>query len=292
MIRFGPAGNGQAFYDAGYKSSLEAPEFLARAGLNAYEYQCGRGVNIKADFCHKLAGVAAQHDIALSIHAPYFINLATPEPKVQESSLNHIRKSLVAAQAMGAGRIVVHPGSVGKGNSRQDSLVRAKALLERVVEELIPQYPGIMLCLETMGKINQLGALEEVLELCKLDDCLMPTVDFGHLHARGLGAVKGKKEFEEILHRIDVDLGAQVVENLHIHFSPIEYSKGGEVRHRTFAEGEYGPHFEPLAEIIARDQLTPVIISESAGAQVEDALLMQELYRSYLGAEGEDQDEV
>lgn len=292
MIRFGPAGNAQAFHDAGYSSSLDMPEFLDKVGLNAYEYQCGRGVNIKESFCRKLAEAAMQHDIALSIHAPYFINLATPESKVQESSMNHLRKSLVAAQAMGAGRIVVHPGSVGKGNARQEAVTRAMKLLERVVEDLIPDYPGIMLCIETMGKINQVGTLEEVIELCKLDQCLMPTVDFGHLHARGLGAVKGGDDFEEILHRIDVGLGAEVVKNLHIHFSPIEYSKGGEVRHRTFAEKEYGPHFQPLAEIIARDQLTPVIISESAGTQVEDALLMQELHRRYLDEGGEDQDEV
>jgi deoxyribonuclease-4 len=291
MIRFGTAGNGQAFYAAGHSSSLDMPKFLAGVGLNAYEYQCGRGVNVKEEFCRKLAGAAAEHGIALSIHAPYFINLATPDPRVQESSLNHIRKSLAAAQAMGAKRIVVHPGSVGKG-TRREAVARALDLLERVLEELIPDYPGIMLCLETMGKLNQLGTLEEIIELCQLADCLMPTVDFGHLHARGLGAVKGRDEFEEILDRIDAGLGAHVVKNLHIHFSPIEYGKGGEIRHRTFAEEDYGPHFEPLAGIIARDRLTPVVISESAGAQVEDALTMQELYRRYLGREGEDRDEV
>lgn len=281
MIKFGPAGSSQSFHDAGYSSSLDMPEFLAKVGLNAYEYQCGRGVNVKEEFCRKLAQAAAAHGIFLSIHAPYFINFATPETKVMESSLNHIRKSLVAAKAMGATRIVVHPGSVGKGNTREQAFARAKALLQRVVEELTPDYPGIMLCLETMGKINQVGTLEEVIELCKVADCLMPAIDFGHLHARGLGAIKGKDDFEEILQRIDTGLGPEVVEKLHIHFSPIEYAKGGEVRHRTFAEKEYGPHFEPLAEIIARDKLTPVIISESAGTQVEDALAMQELYNSY-----------
>lgn len=291
MARFGPAGNSQAFYDAGYKSSLEVPEFLAKVGLNAYEYQCGRGVRVKEEFCRQMAAEAKERDIALSIHAPYFINLATPDPKVMESSLNHIRKSLEAAQAMEATRIVVHPGSVGKGNTREEAFARAEKLLMRAVEELTPDYPGILLCIETMGKINQVGDLEEVINLCKLADCLIPTIDFGHLHARGIGAVKGKEDFEEILHRIDSGLGADVVRNLHVHFSPIEYSKGGEVRHRTMAETEYGPHFEPLAEIIARDNLTPVIISESAGTQTEDALAMQELYRRYRG-KGEDNDEV
>lgn len=290
MIRFGPGGNAQVFRDAGYSSSLDMPMFLATVGLNAYEYQCGRGVNVKEEFCRKLAQAAAETDVALSIHAPYFINLASPDSKIQESSMGHIRKSLVAAQAMGAKRIVVHTGSVGQG-ARGDALARAKVLLERVVEDLVPDYPGIMLCLETMGKINQLGTLEEVIELCKVADCFMPTIDFGHLHARGHGAIKGGEEFEKILDSIDVGLGAETVKNLHIHFSPIEFGKGGEIRHRTMAETEYGPYFEPLAEIIARDRLTPVVISESAGTQVEDALAMQELYLSKL-AEGEDLVEV
>jgi len=292
MIRFGPAGNSQAFYDAGYTSSLEVPEFLAKAGLNAYEYQCGRGVRIKQDFCLRLSAEAKKRGIGLSIHSPYFINLATPDPKVMESSLNHIRKSLVAAKDMGATRIVVHPGSVGKGNTRKDAFGRAVKLLVRAVEELTPDYPGILLCLETMGKINQIGDLEEVIQLCKLADCLVPTIDFGHLHARGMGAIKSKDDFEEILDRLDAGLGADVVRNLHVHFSPIEYAKGGEIRHRTMAETEYGPRFEPLAQIIARDNLTPVIISESAGTQTEDALAMQELYRRHRGQGGEDRDEV
>lgn len=282
MIRFGPAGNSQAFYAAGYTTSLQIPEFLAQVGLNAYEYQSGRGVNVKRDFCERLAEEAGKRDISLSIHAPYFINLSTGDPTVMESSLRHIRKSLAAAKDMRAARIVVHPGSVGKG-TRAEALARAEKLLTRVVEEIVQEYPGIKLCLETLGKVNQLGTLEEVISLCRLADCFIPAIDFGHLHARDMGAIKGKGEYEEILDRIDAGLGADVVQNLHVHFSPIEFAKGGEIRHRTMAETDYGPHFEPLAEIIARDHLTPVIISESAGTQTEDALAMQELYRRHSG---------
>ena len=288
MIRFGPAGNADSFYEAGHKSSLEIPEYLAALGLNAYEYQCGRGVNVKSDFCQELAVKAREHKIFLSLHAPYFINLGTSDPKVMESSLGHIAKALAAARDMDATRIVVHPGSVGRDSAREDALVRVEKFLFQVAEELIPAFPGIYLCLETMGKINQLGDLEEIIRLCKLADCLMPAVDFGHLHARGVGAITGKDDFEEILARIDAGLGAEAVENLHVHFSPIEFGRGGEIRHRTMVEGGYGPPFAPLAQIIARDKLTPVIISESADTQTEDALAMQEQYRRYRGREGED----
>lgn len=279
--RFGPAGNSRAFYAAGYSSSLDIARFLADIGLNAYEYQCGRGVRIKEDFCRRLGKEAREYDIALSIHSPYYINLATADPKVMDSSLNHISKSLQAAAAMGAGRIVVHPGAVGKGNTRADALARTEKLLRRAVDELMPGYAGINLCLETMGKINQVGSLEEILHLCKLDSCLIPTVDFGHLHARGIGAIKSGDDYKAILDCIDRELGAAVVEALHIHFSPIEYSRGGEVRHRTMAESGYGPPFEPLAELIARQGIRPVIICESDGTQTEDALTMQKIWRRH-----------
>ena len=276
MIRFGPAGNANSFYEAGYKSSLEVPQYLASLGLNAYEYQCGRGVNVKKEFCQQLGEKAGEHEIFLSIHAPYFINLGTGDPTVMESSLRHITRSLTAARDMGATRIVVHPGSVGKG-SREEAMTRAKSLLARVAEELLPSFSGIYLCLETMGKLNQLGTVDEIISLCQVDKAYIPAVDFGHLHARGMGAITGLDEYEEILNRIDLGLGGGIVQDLHVHFSAIEFSRGGEVRHRTFAESEYGPDFQPLAAIIARDSLTPVIISESAGFQNEDALVMKEM---------------
>lgn len=285
MIHFGPGGNGDSFYEAGYKSSLAAPAYLAALGLNAYEYQSGRGVNVGLEFCRKLAAEAVAHGVQLSLHAPYFINPGTADPKVVESSLRHIARSLAAADAMGAVAIVLHPGSVGKG-SRGEAVARAEKFLARAAEELTPPYPGIKLCLETMGKANQLGTLAEIIQFCRLGKCYRPAIDFGHLHARGGGAIRGRDDYEEVLTGLSSALGGEVVRDLHIHFSSIEYGRGGEIRHRTFAEDQYGPHFEPLAAIIARDRLAPTIISESAGRQIEDALAMKEMVAASLAEEG------
>lgn len=280
MIRFGPGGNADSFYAAGRKSSIEAPAYLAGLGLNAYEYQSGRGVRIGQEFCQRFGAAAAANDIQLSLHAPYFINPGSADPKVWQSSRRHIFRSLEAAAAMGAPRIVLHPGSPGTG-SRQQALARAAEFLTAVADDLLPAFPGITLCLETMGKVNQLGTLPEIIELCRLSERFMPVVDFGHLHARGQGAIAGRDDYERIFAAIAAGLGAQAVQNLHIHFSAIEYGRSGEIRHRTLAEKEFGPDFEPLAAIIARDGLTPVIISEAAGTQIEDALLMQEMVERY-----------
>lgn len=138
------------------------------------------------------------------------------------------------------------------------------------------------LCPETMGKINQLGDLDEVLELCGLDERLLPCVDFGHLYARSLGADEGKEAFTRILDKMQNQLGIARASQFHSHFSKIEFTpSGGEKRHRTFSDsGGYGPGFEPLMEELAKRDWSPTIICESAGTQAEDVLMMKQYYMS------------
>ena len=138
--------------------------------------------------------------------------------------------------------------------------------------------------LETMGKINQLGTLDEVLELCRIDSAFVPVVDFGHLNARSLGGVfVTEDDYLRVFDRIDKALGASVAENLHCHFSKIEWTSSGEKKHLTFADKQYGPRFEPLMEIIAKNNLSPTIICESAGTQSDDALAMKSYYKEIFG---------
>ena len=134
-----------------------------------------------------------------------------------------------------------------------------------------------------MGKINQLGTLAEVLELCRIDKRLVPVVDFGHLNARDLGGVfNSADDYLRVFDKISASAGASVAENLHCHFSKIEWSAGGEKRHLTFEDDTFGPSFEPLVEAIVREGLSPTIICESAGTQSEDALLMKKYYTELM----------
>ena len=134
-----------------------------------------------------------------------------------------------------------------------------------------------------MGKINQLGNLQEVMELCKCDDSFIPCIDFGHLNARTNGSIKAKSDFENILNTIENELGIDRLKKFHSHFSKIEYTEnGGEVKHLTFKDTLYGPDFEPLMELVAKKKLSPTFICESAGTQAEDALIMKKFYNSQL----------
>lgn len=282
MIRIGPAGNSSLFYEEGNKSSIEIPKFLHGKGLNAYEYQCGRGVRVREDFCKQLKEESEKYDIRLSLHAPYFINLASEDKEKLSKSIGHMEKSLVAAQAMGAKVIVVHPGAVKKGEPRGQSLARAKDFLYEALDKT-KEFENISIGLETMGKVNQLGSLDEVLELCEVSKRLVPVIDFGHLHARDKGLLTSKEEFRKVLELIGSKLGAEKLRSLHAHFSPIEYTQGGEKKHRTFDEKEYGPRFEDLAPLIMEYNMSPVIISESADKQTEDAMLMMDIYSKVKG---------
>ena len=132
-----------------------------------------------------------------------------------------------------------------------------------------------------MGKINQLGTLDEVLSLCCLDERLIPCIDFGHLNARTLGGIAQKSDYEAILLAVGERLGEGRMKGFHAHFSKIQYTeKGGEKAHLTFADTVYGPAYEPLMELICQYGSSPTFICESAGTQAEDARTMKDYYRS------------
>ena len=119
-----------------------------------------------------------------------------------------------------------------------------------------------------------------MLALCAVDRRITPCIDFGHLNARTLGGIRSKEDYAAILDRMAEKLGDQRAERFHVHFSRIEYSAGGEKRHWTFAETQFGPEPQPLMELLAQRRLQPVIICESAGTQAEDAQTMQRMYRT------------
>ena len=280
---FGPAGNAESF-SAVHKSSLAAPRWIADLGLDCYEYQCGKGVHVGEETARKVGENARAAGISLSLHAPYFINLANPDREALEKTIGYITGACRVADWMGAGRVVIHSGALMKRTRRQ-ALDTAMASLREVLAACDGQgFSHIALCPETMGKINQLGDLDEVLALCTLDGRLVPCIDFGHLYARSLGAEDGAEAFARMLDRVEAALGRERAARFHSHFSHIEFTpNGGEKCHRTFGnDGGYGPDWAPLAAQVARRGWSPTFICESAGTQAEDALEMKRVYQSCL----------
>lgn len=279
-ISFGPGGNSESFGKR--KFPVDLPEYLASMGLNGYEIECGRGVRISEKTYEQLPLLAAKHNINVSLHTPYYISLSSENEETRLKSVEYILESARAAKSLGVKKIVIHSGSCAK-ISREMALEYAKDTLSKALVRLDDEnLSDVIFCPETMGKINQLGTLEEVIELCLLDERMLPCVDFGHLNARTLGGISTKADYEKILDTIENKLGFERLSNFHVHFSKIEYTKGGEKRHLTFEDKEFGPQYEPLMELFAKKQLNASVICESAGTQAEDVALMKKAYESYL----------
>ncbi|MBQ1648948.1 MAG: TIM barrel protein [Oscillospiraceae bacterium] len=281
-VRFGPAGNSNSFADAGFNSTLDAPAFCASMGLDAYEYQCGLGVRVKHEMAEKLRLKALENGVQISLHAPYYISLSSLEEEKRKGSARYFLESAEAVKGMGGTRFVVHSGSCGK-QSREQALALAVETLRYCLDELdAAGFTDVTVCPETMGKIGQLGTLEEVLELCSVDERIIPCIDFGHLNARTMGGIKGREDYEFILDTMAARIGTERASVFHSHFSKIEYTSGGEKRHLTFEDTVFGPEPQPLMRLIAERGWSPTFICESDGTQAEDAQTLRKLYMEEL----------
>lgn len=277
---FGPGGNSESFYAEGNKGTVNAPAWLHKIGLDAYEFEAGNGLNASEQTLLKIGEEARKYNILMSLHTPYFISLSGVEEEKRLKSVGYIKRSVRAAECLGADTIVVHSGSAAK-ISRSEAMALASDTLVKTLEEL--GYTEVHIGLETMGKINQLGTLEEVIELCKISPKLYPVVDFGHMNARNIGGYfTDADSYRAVFDKIACELGDKYAYNLHCHFSKIEYTGAGEKRHLTFEDTVYGPDFEPLAEAIVREGVAPRIICESAGSMAEDALAMKKMWEAAI----------
>lgn len=281
-VRFGPAGNSQIFYDQGYKKSIEAPKFCAENGLSAYEYSFGRGFTMSEETAKVLGENATINNVLISFHAPYYINLANENPEMAEKSFNYITKGLNFLKIARGRDYVVHLASQGK-MQRQDALNLVDKRLNEVLQRVYDLNLNCCnICPETMGKYLQIGTYEEIINFCTKDKILVPTFDFGHINCVMQGNLKTEEDYKRVFDYCFEKLGKEKTKNCHIHFSKIEFSDKGEVKHVNLDNQVYGPNFEPLANVIQKYNLTPTIICESKEKMMEDAITLNKIYNEVL----------
>lgn len=277
-VKFGPSGNDEFFYAEGKKSSLEAPEWLKNKGLSAYEYSFGRGYRMTSKMAEELGAKAKEHGIELSIHAPYYINLANPSDEMAEKSYEYVLTGLKLLRAMGGRHLVFHIGSESK-QDRQVALDLIDKRLDILIKKIYEKgYEDLYICPETMGKQAQIGTYKEIIDFCTKDKILVPTFDFGHIYALNNGNFGSFEDYMEVFNYAIEKLGYERVKNCHIHYSKIMYAGKGEVKHLNYTDEGYGPNFEACAKAIKALKLSPVIICESAGHMSSDALIYKNIY--------------
>ncbi|MBQ7948802.1 MAG: TIM barrel protein [Clostridia bacterium] len=280
MIKFGPSGNCESFYAEGYSHTEESAAFVKKRGLDCFEYSFGRGVRMSEDKAISIGDAFAAEGVEISAHAPYFINFANPDDEMAAKSYGYVLDSAKMLKLMGGKRVVFHPAAQGKA-SREEAVSLTEDRLKILRDYIyLNDMQDMMFCPETMGKLAQIGTVEEVVRFCKVDPVYVPCVDFGHINAREQGSLVTVDDYKSRLEYMIAELGFERMKHFHVHFSKIMYSAKGEVKHLTFADDVYGPEFEPLAVALKALKLEPYLVSESAGMQAEEAAIMKKIYQS------------
>lgn len=277
MIKFGPSGCCDRFL-LDHKSVGDIPKWLSVQGLDSFEYAFNKGIYISDEKAAYYKTIFEENGIELTVHGPYFINFANPDDMMAEKSYGYILNSLQKMKLMGAKKLVFHPGSLTK-QTRETAFALVLERLKQLIVLMDEQgYKDVFICPETMGKHGQIGTVEEVAQMCAIDERIIPTLDFGHINAFTGGKIKTKQDYVDIFMILKKYIGERY-KNVHIHFSKIMYGEKGEIKHLTFSEDDvYGPDFQPLAEALIELGINATVICESRGTQTDDAITMKNIY--------------
>jgi deoxyribonuclease IV len=255
-IKIGPAGSDGL-------GNLKGVQKVARLGLDCMEVAFTYGVRMRLEEAEALRVVASQKGIILSVHAPYYVNLAADDQAILTASMERIVAACRLAAAMGAGNVVFHPGFY-QGKTARDTFTLIAKAVDELQRHIHRQSWAVTLSPETTGKPSQFGSLDEILRLAEKTGCSY-TVDFSHLFARGCGQI----DYGAVLDRLP--------RQFHAHFSGIEFGPKGERKHLRTTER----FFRPLAEELIRREVDVTLINESP-QPYRDAAMMKRVIRRML----------
>lgn len=289
--KFCVAGFPLNFFSSKYgKNRMNIFTWIKEIGLDGIELQCTYGIRMKEEQALLYKNLAKENNLILTMHAPYYISLASKKEEVVERSKLEIKKAFDLAKQLGVSRIIFHPGA-GYGTSKEDrenGLERLIKALNDIKDDL--DRENIKIYPEVGGKINQLGSLDEIIKICKNVDYARPCIDLAHLHARELGSMTSKDKIIEVLKKIEKELGRKILEETHFHVYPVDYSSSGEKVHKAFGDKndspqlslfdseEYMPKAEDYISAIKEMNLSPITICEAHNTQDIGAKIMKDLY--------------
>ncbi|WP_457752135.1 deoxyribonuclease IV [Thermococcus sp.] len=270
-LRFGTAG---IPISTPKRSTIDGIEHVRQLGLDAMELEFVRGVNLKPELAKKIKYVAKKHDVLLTAHAPYYINLNAAEKAKVEASKRRIIQSAERLYDAGGWSVVFHAGYYLKQNPAK-VYDRIKAELKDIERELMDRGIKVWIRPELTGKPTQFGDLKEIVKLSEELETVLPTIDFAHAHARNKGKCNTVEEWREMLSFMEDRLGREALNNMHIHISGIEYTEKGERNHLNLQESDM--NWEDLLRILKEFRVKGVVISESPNIE-GDAILMKKKY--------------
>ncbi|MFQ5459863.1 MAG: TIM barrel protein [Anaerolineae bacterium] len=258
--------------------SAHAIRRCAELGLAALEVAWVQKVTITPRGAAPIRAAAEKWGVALSVHAPYYINLNSHDEAKLAASIDRIVAAGCGAALIGARDVVLHLGYY-HDDSPADVLQRVATGLVEARERLDAAGGGdVVLRPEAMGRLSQFGDLDEVLSLCRLRPGLAPCVDIAHLHAR-TGAVNTAAEFRALWDQVAARLGEEALTRAHVHISGIEYGHRGEVRHLAFGDADLD--YRAFLEVLLARGVRGTVVVESP-ARERDALLLADAWREVV----------
>lgn len=272
-LYFGTAGVPLSSKD---RSTLGGVKEVSRLGLDSMEMEFVRGVRMSVDSAREVRKVAEDLGVVLTAHGPYYINLLSPEESKVEASINRIVDTARIAYEAGGFSITFHAAYYGK-LSKEEAFRVVKERLKRVMKILSDEGIKIWVRPETTGKETQFGTLDELIKLSEEIEGILPCVDFAHIHARSKGKFNTYKEFCEALEKLEDKLGREALDNMHIHFSGIDYGEKGERKHLNLEESDF--NYRDLLKTLKDFNVKGVAISESPNIE-GDAILTKKLWSS------------
>jgi deoxyribonuclease-4 len=280
--RFGPAGIPPIFRMLGAQS-YDVPRLLLEEDLDAFEYQAvrwGQKPQMKQEDAEHLRVEARKNDILVSMHGSYYVNLSGKK-EVVDASKRRLVACATAAQWMGAYVLVFHMGFYGHLEKSYAFKTCLEALKDIVETMNSLGIRNVKLGPETMGRVYQVGTLDEILTICEEVEQTQLVIDWSHMHARRQGRFRKVADFRAVVEEVERRLGTEAARDMHCHFSKIEYTDKGERRHHVLDEAGYGPDFEMLAEVMAEFKMRSVMICETPILDV-DAMKMRDTLRKII----------
>jgi deoxyribonuclease-4 len=270
-LLFGPSGVPHSSPKPDTQSGVRR---VAELGLDCMELAFTRRVSMGMEKAAKVKQTAEELGVRLTVHAPYFINLNSPEPEKIEASKERMLQAARVGYACGAESICIHAAFYMKKD------------LEEVYQNVVDGFrettdilkkEGVKVWMrpEVMGKPSQFGTVPETVRLSKDVPGVLPLVDFAHLHARSIGAYNTYEEFCSVLDEMKDGLGPESLQRLHLHVSGIDYGDKGEKKHLILKESDF--NYKDLMKALKDYDCKGFVICESPN-QEDDALLLKQTY--------------
>jgi deoxyribonuclease IV len=268
---FGTAGIPLSTTESGTLGGIKRVNEL---GLGAMELEFVRSVNIKEEKAAQVNELAKKENIELTCHGQYYINLNSLEIEKIKASVFRIMNAANIANLCGAKSLTFHAGFY-QGMEKEKTYENIKKQIKTIVQQLKQNNNPIIIRPETTGKGTQWGDIDEIIKLSQEIEQVLPCIDFSHLHARSNGAFNTKKEFDNVLEKVEKNLGKEALNNMHCHVSGIEYSEKGERNHLILEDSDM--NYKDLMKSFKDFNAKGIIISESPNIE-QDALLMKKVY--------------